>query len=510
MRYHELIENNNDDDLFSKPGELSTNIKQSIKQIQNPYLRTVSKVRDIAKNQFGVKIRVSAQPAKAARGTATFWFGDYVKGPRGRAPKAAPVAHEIKAELERQGFECKFTSSEWLSVRVPPAFSDILDESDDDELFGTTSFNADQAGKLIATANVTSGELVDPESIQHALEYAANRVMNSPVVQKKAADQLQKWMAMDNDAQWELLDDIANVVYDINGDGWESEPMHPYNESEEDELFGNPTHRRIAQWLMNFANTMRNNPAEISGLSPEDGDEYENDLEEIREEAKTVRFVAKVFERQGIVPGLRAWYGYASDWWENFEDNIEADTGISISALYDQHYDQLQENIKSDDDLFADRGVDLRKINRSSIEIDNVDRRDFPDFADAHVSYAEFKNGIALTDEQLVELTELLMDSGELNQMVHDSLYESNDDDLFAEIPYKPMSQALDFLNNHDYEELEITHGFEYGDGADDADILNDYLPDTIGHDIEVRGIRPNPDNPDDPLVSVKRRMSGD
>ena len=120
--------------------------------------------------------------------------------------------------------------------------SSRLRETDDD-LFGTTSFNADRAGKLIATANITSGELVDPESIQHALEHAANRVMNSPVVQKKAADQLQKWMAMDNDAQWELVDEIANVVYDINGDGWEPEEDPYYdraNEStdDDDELFG--------------------------------------------------------------------------------------------------------------------------------------------------------------------------------------------------------------------------------------------------------------------------------
>lgn len=500
MRYSELIENN-DDDLFSKPGELSTNIKQSIKQIQNPYLRTVSKVRDIAKNQFGVKIRVSAQPAKAARGTATFWFGDYVRDPNdpyNEPPKAPPVAHEIKAELERQGFECKFTSSEWLSVRVPPAFSDILDESNDDELFASVSINPKKLGKFIAQAGATSMDITAPD---HVTDYLGQI--------ESAAPYLKRWESMSEDEQWDMIDDIANVVYDINGDGWESEPMHPYNESEEDELFGNPTHRRIAQWLMNFANTMRNNPAEISGLSPEDGDEYENDLEEIREEAKTVRFVAKVFERQGIVPGLRAWYGYASDWWENFEDNIEADTGISISALYDQHYDQLQENIKSDDDLFADRGVDLRKINRSSIEIDNVDRRDFPDFADAHVSYAEFKNGTSLTDEQLVELTELLMDSGELNQMVHDSLYENDvsDDELFAD-PYKPMSQALDWLNDHDYDEL-IERGFQFGSDNNDVDILNDYISDA-GKPIEVTNVRMNPDNEDDPLVSVRQRMSGD
>jgi hypothetical protein len=45
---------------------------------------------------------------------------------------------------------------------------------------------------------------------------------------------LQKWMAMDNDAQWELVDEIANVVYEINGDGWEPEEDPYYDRANED------------------------------------------------------------------------------------------------------------------------------------------------------------------------------------------------------------------------------------------------------------------------------------
>lgn len=182
--------------------------------------------------------------------------------------------------------------------------SSRLRETDDD-LFGTTSFNADRAGKLIATANITSGELVDPESIQHALEHAANKVMNSPVVQQKAADQLQKWMAMNNDAQWELVDEIANVVYEINGDGWEPEDTI-YNESD-DELFGKKWHERI---------------------------------------------------------------------------------------------------------------------NMRSIEIEGIDSSDYPDFTDAHVSYAEFDDGRALNNEQLEWLTNELGSTGKLHELVWDSLHE--------------------------------------------------------------------------------------
>ena len=189
--------------------------------------------------------------------------------------------------------------------------SSRLRETDDD-LFGTTSFNADRAGKLIATANITSGELVDPESIQHALEHAANRVMNSPVVQKKAADQLQKWMAMDNDTQWELVDDIANVVYEINGDGWEPEE--------------------------------------------------------------------------------------------------------------DPYYDRANESADDDDELFGKKWHE--NINRRSIELDGVDSSDYPDFADAHIVYAETQDGKPLTDEQLDQLNDMYHDSGELNELVWDSLHE--------------------------------------------------------------------------------------
>jgi hypothetical protein len=427
---------------------------------------------------------VSAQPTKAARGTATFWFGNYDRGPDDELPQAPPVAHEIKAELESQGFECKFTSSEWLSVRVPPPFSNILDESDDDE------------------------------------------------------------------------------------------------------LFGDPVHRRIGQWLMGFANTMRNNPAEISGLDPSDGEEYDSDLEDIREEAKTLKQVADAFIRQGMQAGLIMWQDNSEDWWwERIAAELEEETDISLEQLFDEHgmnesaesddelfgdgeqkvfvvsapddeilgmFSDIREAIahakkqvpiyledgwgdddfitvykqrgnndsgvpvahfpitdnpidesNDDDDLFAaprirfgdvfneydedqlqalgfsygddpeqdvdiinhyiedhknfrvvgisggehdlilhlDRSSRLREtdddelfgrrwhenINRRSIEIDGIDSRDYPDFVDAHIVYAETQDGKPLTDEQLDQLNDMYHDSGELNELVHDQLYESDE-----------------------------------------------------------------------------------
>ena len=232
--------------------------------------------------------------------------------------------------------------------------------------------------------------------------------------------------------EWLSDDELAWLTDELQDSGELNSMAHNslYEDADasDEELFGTPVHKTIGNWLANFANTMRSNPAEISGLGPEDGQEYENDLEDIREEAKVVKFVAAAFEKQGLVPGLQAWIKYSGDWWENIESQLEQDTGIVLWQLFDQYDDQLQENTESDDELFAD--------------------------------------------------------------------------------PYKPMSQALDFLNDHDYDEL-IELGFQFGSGNNDVDILNDYISDAETP-IEVTNIRMNPDNEDDPLVSVRSRSLGE
>ena len=44
------------------------------------------------------------------------------------------------------------------------------------------------------------------------------------------------------------------------------------------------------------------------------------------------------------------------------------------------------------------------KIDFKSIELDGIDSRDYPDFCDAFICYAEFENGTPLNDAQLDEL----------------------------------------------------------------------------------------------------------
>lgn len=186
--------------------------------------------------------------------------------------------------------------------------SSKLRETNDDELFGSPALTAAKIGKLLGAAGVTSGEIVDPESVNLAL----HRIAALNKYRIKAEIMQQQWLNMDEDTAWNMIDDIANVVYDINGDGWEPEE--------------------------------------------------------------------------------------------------------------DPYYDRANESTDDDDELFAQKWHE--RINMRSIEIDGVDRRDYPDFADAYVSYAQYKNGRPMDELELEKLNNYLIDNGKLHELVWDSLYE--------------------------------------------------------------------------------------
>ena len=67
-----------------------------------------------------------------------------------------------------------------------------------------------------------------------------------------------------------------------------------------------------------------------------------------------------------------------------------------------------------------------RPVDINTIEIDGVDRRDHPDYADAYISYAEYTDGTELNE---YELDMLNNEYGDLvNQMANDSYMDSWDD----------------------------------------------------------------------------------
>ena len=63
--------------------------------------------------------------------------------------------------------------------------------------------------------------------------------------------------------------------------------------------------------------------------------------------------------------------------------------------------------IKDNDHASFKEIMDQVGIDYSSIEIDGIDERDAPDFVDTYVSYAEWNDGIELTDEELEQLNNL-------------------------------------------------------------------------------------------------------
>ncbi len=58
------------------------------------------------------------------------------------------------------------------------------------------------------------------------------------------------------------------------------------------------------------------------------------------------------------------------------------------------------------------------ELNKKSIEIENVNMKDYPDFCDAFISYAEWQDGTPLTDDELEKI-----DSDTVHGAAHESLY---------------------------------------------------------------------------------------
>ena len=61
----------------------------------------------------------------------------------------------------------------------------------------------------------------------------------------------------------------------------------------------------------------------------------------------------------------------------------------------------------------------IEDIDIKTIEIQGIHHDDFPDFCDAFISYAEFKDGTVLNDSQL----DKLMDDNEclVNELIHEN-----------------------------------------------------------------------------------------
>lgn len=62
--------------------------------------------------------------------------------------------------------------------------------------------------------------------------------------------------------------------------------------------------------------------------------------------------------------------------------------------------------------------LDGKPVHVGSIEIDDIDTRDYPDFSDAYITYAEFEDGTPLSEDELMRLED--ENYGLTNELIHD------------------------------------------------------------------------------------------
>jgi len=60
----------------------------------------------------------------------------------------------------------------------------------------------------------------------------------------------------------------------------------------------------------------------------------------------------------------------------------------------------------------------MKKVNVQSIQIEDVDYKDYPKFCDAFISFAEYEDGTELTDEELEEYTDSNLEL--INELIFD------------------------------------------------------------------------------------------
>ena len=81
--------------------------------------------------------------------------------------------------------------------------------------------------------------------------------------------------------------------------------------------------------------------------------------------------------------------------------------------------------------------MDGRAVDMRSINIGDIMQSDYPDFVDAYVDAATFRDGTRLSNEEMDQLKDVLVDQGMWETMIMDqitSMYESDesDEELFG------------------------------------------------------------------------------
>jgi len=86
--------------------------------------------------------------------------------------------------------------------------------------------------------------------------------------------------------------------------------------------------------------------------------------------------------------------------------------------------DKILKELKEEDYKRFLKQIDM-KVNIKSIQIEDVDIKDYPDFCDAFISYAEYEDGTELAEEECYDYQENNPDL--VNELIFDrQLYIKN------------------------------------------------------------------------------------
>ena len=113
--------------------------------------------------------------------------------------------------------------------------------------------------------------------------------------------------------------------------------------------------------------------------------------------------------------------------WEEMSDFIEMAGDVEVLRRHkfksQKDIDKLAKYIMGESVVNEANYIKFKgkKVDISSLEMEDVDMKDYPDFSDAFFSYGEYSNGKEMTDEELSDFTD---DNPDLaNELAHDSLH---------------------------------------------------------------------------------------
>lgn len=380
-----ILENpESDRELFGAPTLSGHLARQELKNMDNAYVHAtrqelVNHVRDLAKNQFGVKTRVSAVAKKAGARTATFWFGsgEYVAG------NPDKIVHEIKAELESQGFACKFTDSGWLSVRVPEDYkrNSVTEDLSDDDLFAyrdpdTVPVRID--GRTVDMRSIRIGDILQSDYPDFVDAYVDKASFGDGTrLSDEQLDQLQELLVFRNMWEQTIMDQITS--------------MYESDESDDDLFGGDPYKRRDQLKIFDPDALPRLDPAtqrKVYQAVPwvieeiQEDDDWPGFAENQPKEAERVlddfENFGRYIQQNNPVAALavldRNAVNYDLD--DSFLYVLERFTGVDMHSLVDfedpnaqqawNHYRRgvMKENEESDEELFGTDSLRQRLINK--------------------------------------------------------------------------------------------------------------------------------------------------